>query len=76
MEPFEWSQGATDAAQMVADGDVSYEAIAATVGTTQPTLRKRRDAPEFRARVEDLRYRPTWKPSRAGRAIGAPRSEA
>ena len=45
MEPFEWTQGATDAAQMVADDDLSYVAIATAVGTSHVTLRSWRAHP-------------------------------
>lgn len=55
MANFEWTAGATDAAQMIADGDLSYEAIARSVNCAPNTLLKWRAHPEFQAKVEEHR---------------------
>ena len=52
---FEWTAAATDAAQLVADGELSFNAIAQAVGTSHVTLRKWRREDEFAGRVAELR---------------------
>jgi hypothetical protein len=52
---FVWTTVSIDAAQMVADGDLSFDAVAQAAGTSAPTLRKWREHPEFVARVEVIR---------------------
>lgn len=51
----EWPKPQTDAAYLVAEGDLTYPQIAERVGTTRQTLLAWRQRPEFIRRVEAIR---------------------
>ncbi len=52
---FSWTKKTETAAQLVAEGSLSFDDMAKDAGTTRPTLRKWRSHPEFQARVEEIR---------------------
>lgn len=54
MANFEWSSERTQAAQLVAYGELSVGQIAAKVGVTPRALYEWRQAPEFAARVDEV----------------------
>jgi hypothetical protein len=53
MDDFRWGQASERAALLVAEGDLSYPAIADRLGVARMTLWRWRQAPEFRARVAE-----------------------
>lgn len=55
MAQFEWTNERFLAAQLVADGDLTYPQIAERAGVTRETLLNWRKRPEFASRVEELR---------------------
>jgi hypothetical protein len=51
--PFRWTQSRETAAQLVAEGSLGFPEIAERVGVARQTLFGWRQAPEFKARVEE-----------------------
>lgn len=54
MDSFSWSKASDWAAQLIADGRLTYGAICSKVGVSDTTLRTWRNHPDFQARVNEL----------------------
>jgi ParB-like chromosome segregation protein Spo0J len=53
MADFKWTEPAELAAELVAEGELSLDAIAERVGVARSTLRRWRQHPQFNARVDE-----------------------